>query len=473
MPSLVSFFTSTVRRAAAVLVAATVAVPLGALPAQADQVVRRTYGPDRITTAVEASENFRRTATDALLTTADSFPDALAATALAHALDAPLLLTHRDQLPAPVSGELDRLGVERVWILGGESAVGPAVHDALADAGYEVARLAGDSRYATAAEIARAAGPSATGEVVIALGEHDQPSRAWPDAVASSTLAATPDRVPTLLTRPRELPEETAAALRDLDASSVILLGGETAIHPEVEQALVDGGYAVERVAGSSRYETSIELAADALGRFGADSRPAVFASGSNFPDALAAGAVAAGLGAPLVLVPPTSLHPANEAFLRDHADLLTSGVLVGGPAAATDFVVEQLDAVLQGSPMPAPEPAPEPQPTTAAAEQPAGPTVVSTFTGMASWYGPGFEGRPTASGEPFNPRDLTAAHRTLPFGTIVRVTNLSNGAVVTVRINDRGPYSHSRVLDLSSAAADVLGMKHDGVAHVRGEILG
>ena len=86
---------------------------------------------------------------------------------------------------------------------------------------------------------------------------------------------------------------------------------------------------------------------------------------------------------------------------------------------------------------------------------------------GKASWYGPGFAGRKTANGERFNPRALTAAHRTLPFGTKVRVTNLANGKSVVVRINDRGPYAGGRIIDLSKAAAGRIGMLKQGVARV------
>lgn len=91
---------------------------------------------------------------------------------------------------------------------------------------------------------------------------------------------------------------------------------------------------------------------------------------------------------------------------------------------------------------------------------------------GLASWYGPGFHGRRSASGERFNQNALTAAHRSLPFGTKVQVTNLRNGRSVVVRINDRGPYIGGRVIDLSAAAARVLGMVNTGVAPVSVEIL-
>ncbi|MGF6148840.1 RlpA-like protein precursor [Kingella potus] len=88
--------------------------------------------------------------------------------------------------------------------------------------------------------------------------------------------------------------------------------------------------------------------------------------------------------------------------------------------------------------------------------------------TGKASWYGPGFHGRKTANGERFDMNTLTAAHRTLPISSRVRVTNLANGKSVVVRINDRGPYHGNRVLDLSKAAAQELGFIRTGTAQVK-----
>ncbi|MBX3611189.1 MAG: septal ring lytic transglycosylase RlpA family protein [Hydrogenophaga sp.] len=86
---------------------------------------------------------------------------------------------------------------------------------------------------------------------------------------------------------------------------------------------------------------------------------------------------------------------------------------------------------------------------------------------GLASWYGAQHHGKRTASGEPFDMRALTAAHKTLPFGTRVRVLNPANGASVVVRINDRGPFTPGRVIDLSRAAAERIGLIRAGVAPV------
>ncbi len=91
---------------------------------------------------------------------------------------------------------------------------------------------------------------------------------------------------------------------------------------------------------------------------------------------------------------------------------------------------------------------------------------------GKASWYGGEYQGRQTASGETFDKNKLTAAHPTLPFQTIALVTNLLNGRSVKVRINDRGPFKHGRIIDLSEGAARALGMVREGVVPVRIEIL-
>ena len=92
--------------------------------------------------------------------------------------------------------------------------------------------------------------------------------------------------------------------------------------------------------------------------------------------------------------------------------------------------------------------------------------------TGIASWYGPGFAGNLTANGEIYDPSAMTAAHRTLPMPSVVRVTNLENGRSLTLRINDRGPFARSRIIDVSQRAAALLGFERQGTAKVRVEIV-
>jgi rare lipoprotein A len=95
---------------------------------------------------------------------------------------------------------------------------------------------------------------------------------------------------------------------------------------------------------------------------------------------------------------------------------------------------------------------------------------AVASETGIASWYGPGFAGRKTASGERFNPNAVSCAHKRLRLGSIVKVTDLHTGRSIRCRINDRGPYVRGRVIDLSKGAARALGMR--GLARVRVEVV-
>lgn len=129
---------------------------------------------------------------------------------------------------------------------------------------------------------------------------------------------------------------------------------------------------------------------------------------------------------------------------------------------AATDVAAE-----------PSSVPTESPVAQAAAAVVHAAAAVADTFHGMVSYYGREFAGRRTASGERFDPATLTMAHKTLAFGTLVRVTNLRNNHSVVVRVNDRGPFVASRVADLSAGAAHLLGMLSAGLAQARFEVLG
>ena len=111
-----------------------------------------------------------------------------------------------------------------------------------------------------------------------------------------------------------------------------------------------------------------------------------------------------------------------------------------------------------------------EPAPPIVTIPEPSQPTTMET--GLASWYGPKFHGKLTASGEVFNQEKFTAAHPTLPWGSRVKVTNLDNGKSVDVRINDRGPFKRGRIIDVSRAAARALGMVGRGITTVRVEWL-
>jgi rare lipoprotein A len=106
---------------------------------------------------------------------------------------------------------------------------------------------------------------------------------------------------------------------------------------------------------------------------------------------------------------------------------------------------------------------------TTATSAEPGGSSEQIIQSGQASWYGPGLHGRRTASGEVFDTNALTAAHRSLPFGTRVKVTNHRTGRSTVVRINDRGPYARGRIIDLSRASAEAIGLSGVGAVSLAG----
>ncbi len=169
---------------------------------------------------------------------------------------------------------------------------------------------------------------------------------------------------------------------------------------------------------------------------------------------------------------------------------LSTAGlVTAGGVATAVGPDADQVDADVTAAaldgirPAELPTPlgvdafdpsalAPRPAATPERADRVAEPPVVRTWSGVASWYGPGFAGNRTSNGERFDPDALTAAHKTLPFGSRVRVTFDRTGRSVVVRINDRGPFIPGREIDLSRAAAEAIGLRGAGHGTVTLELL-
>ena len=147
----------------------------------------------------------------------------------------------------------------------------------------------------------------------------------------------------------------------------------------------------------------------------------------------------------------------------------------VGASPNSEEFVIkaiqesEEITGILEAA-VDRPLPAPPPKPKATDFAIPS--KLIEVVQGAASWYGPGFYGRTTANGERFRKGTLTAAHRTLPFGSRVRVTNLSNGRSVVVRINDRGPFRYHRVIDLAHGAASQVQMMQEGEVPVKLEIL-
>lgn len=305
-------------------------------------VVRRLAGEDRVATSVAVARAHWTSAPTVLLATSQNFPDALAASALAGVDDAPVVLTPPDAAPDQVLDLLEDLDTTRVRILGGPAAVSDDVADQLRDAGVQVTRVEGPDRFATAAAVARIVG-APSGRAVVALGDHAVPSRAWPDALSAGSYAAGPIRMPVLLTRSDQVPAATLEALRDLGVGNVDLLGGPVAISDEVAAQLERAGVRVTRVAGDTRYGTSVAVAERVLRTLPAGTVPLVFATGEAFPDGLAGGGLAARTGAPIVLVRPDGVPAEVAALLAEHRDRFDDADLLGGSQAIADPVRAEL----------------------------------------------------------------------------------------------------------------------------------
>ena len=283
-----------------------------------------------------------------IVASAADFPDALAGATLAAEHDAPLLLTDPAELSSDIADRIRALGAARAVVLGGSAAVSDGVAAALRSLGLAVERVAGEDRFATAAQVARQVGAPA-GDVAICLGRHEESHRAWPDAVSAGGLAATTPRVPILLTEHDGLPDATTRALGEIGARRAFVIGGTAAIAPTVESELAGRGLEVVRLAGRDRYATSLAVARETRSRIPATQAPVVFASGEEFTHAVVGGGIAARRSAPMVLLPRADLGQATGDYLRQARGEYEAGVLLGDAGTVSDRVRWQLNQALSG----------------------------------------------------------------------------------------------------------------------------
>jgi outer membrane protein assembly factor BamB len=325
------------------------------VPSTAEAVVdldalQRLAGPTRIETAVEISRATFGTAAAVLLARADTYPDALAGAPLAFGLSAPILLTDPAALPTVVAEEVQRLGAATAVILGGETAVSPAVVGTLQQLGLEVTRVAGASRFGTAAAVADHL--PAPERVFLVEGAHADPLRGWPDALTVAPLASH-ESAPILLTTRDALPEETRAALADLGPLRVTIVGGTAAVSETVAEQIRTAGFAVDRLAGVDRYATGLAVLDEAVARGAASPQFTWLATGLNFPDALAAGPAVAATGGRLLLVNGQDPAATPQVLDRFAADAPRTAVLrlAGGQAAIGAGVEAHVRSVLRTAP--------------------------------------------------------------------------------------------------------------------------
>lgn len=287
--------------------------------------VGRIAGVNRYATAATLSQSaFPSGAADVMVATGTDFPDALAGSAAAGNFGMPVLLTMPNELPRATRAELDRLNPQRIWVLGGTSVISEGVRAALAPyaSSGQATRVSGADRFATAAQISLRWYAPGVPAAFVAVGTN------FADALAGAPAAALRDS-PLLLVRSNGIPSATDAELRRLKPQRIYVLGG-TAVVSSTVAASLDAYTAgpVTRLAGADRYAT-----AEAIVRaFWGKSPSAYVASGTNFPDALAGGAVAGRQGVPMLLSGPGHVPlQTGQQVLRLSPRQLT---MLGGTAA-------------------------------------------------------------------------------------------------------------------------------------------
>lgn len=308
------------------------------------------------TAAAVARAGFPDGAAEAVVAAGTDYPDALSGGPLAAVLDAPLLLANPTGVAGVTLSALDDLGVDRVTVLGGEAAVPPEAVDQLEAAGYRVQRVAGSTRFSTAAEISGRVDDGSDGlladrRVVLASGL----------GFADALVAAAPAgmlRAPILLTAPDQLPGATETALGALDPDELVVVGGTAAVSEQVAGEAGDAADApVTRLSGPTRFATARainewaedELRADLdqITDGGLVDDGLMVARGDRFPDALAGGPLGAARRQLLMIVPPWDVRADGDAaaYLDRRSDRgLQEVTLLGGFGALTSYQQWQLE---------------------------------------------------------------------------------------------------------------------------------
>lgn len=309
--------------------------------------VTSVAGADRYATAFAASRRaFADGSADSVVVcSGENWPDALGGSALAGAVEGPILLTPAATVPGALATEIARLGAHNVVIVGGASAVSTGVAEAIEDMPGvgSVTRIGGKNRYETAALVARetvrvrkAGGLSYDGGVYIATGG------SFPDALGAATAAAYTGR-PVLLSLYSTIPTDTAEAIEAIGARDAWITGGTAALSPAVESQLADAGIDESvRLAGKDRYETALLLAEHAVDE-GLSWDGLGIATGSSFADALAGAVMQARLGSALVLTPSQHLDPSTDAAIRGNLDRIETTTVFGGDAAVSRLARRQI----------------------------------------------------------------------------------------------------------------------------------
>ena len=324
-------------------------------PAPPAADVTRVGGTTRVLTSVVIARRFEGPARAVIIVPEGSHAEALVAAPLAGLLDAPVLLAGPNGLHGDVLAEVERLKARNAYVIGRPEQLSTLTENQLRESGVtNVARIAEADLFALSARMAReirSYGEAPRLErVFLAVGEHADPARAWPDALSVGALAALA-KAPVLLTRGEQLPAAVRDVLGELRPPLVQVVGGAGAVSVAVEEEAAEAADAeTERLSGSNRFATSVAVAEEAVA-LGLSAPRVWFATGHAFPDALAAGPAAAREGAPLLLIDGRAVAgaPEPEAWVSRRSAQIDDAVAVGGQAAISEDVRTHL-AKLIGS---------------------------------------------------------------------------------------------------------------------------
>lgn len=314
-------------------------------------VMKEISGPTRYATAIAASQEAFAdgSASQAVIVSGQTWPDGISASALAGAVDGPLLLTPRAGLASGIATELARLGVSDVYVIGGEAAISAGVADELAGllgGDAHVRRLGGATRYGTSALVASETvgilGGDFTGDVFVATGEN------WPDSVCAAALAARLGR-PILLSPSAALGADAKRMLQQLPAERAALLGGTRSLSTVVfeQTAAIVGREDVVRLSGATRYDTAVVVA-----RFGLDNGLSMtgvaIGSGLSFADTLSGGVMQGRFNSVVLLTPPTGLPASTRDMLHEYRKEVGFYRIIGGLGVVPESVRTEIgDALL------------------------------------------------------------------------------------------------------------------------------
>ncbi|BDR66115.1 hypothetical protein K144312032_03430 [Clostridium tetani] len=295
--------------------------------------VTRIYGEDRYQTAVKISQNGWKSGSDyAILASGEDYADALCATSLAKAKDAPVFLTKKNLLNEETLKELKRLGAKKVYIIGGDGSISEKIENKVKSVVKNTERLQGKDRYETSVKIAEKLGES--NKVILTSGED------YADALSIAPVAAIKG-IPVVLTKVKELPTSTKEYIKSIGTATTYVIGGTAAIADTVKNLVPNP----KRICGQDRFETNSEIIKAFAIEFDFKNAYMALGGGSTakeFADGLSASALAAKNRAPVILT-GKSLNSITRDLVRKKLYPTTNLTVLGGVKNISDMIIEEM----------------------------------------------------------------------------------------------------------------------------------